>query len=111
MNIDVEIDVADAGLRSPVRAALVPGAIARAGAGDIGELQASPLRQRSAALTAKLPGQHGFLTDLVAAEDVRVELAIAPLVRCRLPAARRGLPCGRACRCGWASRTLADFPR
>ena len=80
VNIDVEIDVADAGLRSPVRAALVPVAIARAGVGDIGELQASPLRQRSAALTAKLPGEDGFLTHLVGAEDVGAELAIAPLV-------------------------------
>ncbi len=47
VNVDVEIDIADAGLRRAMRAALMPASPARAGIADIGQLQASPLRQRS----------------------------------------------------------------
>ena len=46
VNIDVEIDVAHAGLRRLMRAAFMPAALARAGVADISQLQASPLRQR-----------------------------------------------------------------
>jgi hypothetical protein len=45
MNVDVEFDLADAGLFHPVRAAFVPAAVACAGIPDIGQSQASPLRQ------------------------------------------------------------------
>lgn len=45
VNIDVEIDFADAGLRRAMRAALVPAAFARRA--DIRKLQAVPLRQRT----------------------------------------------------------------
>ena len=45
VDIDIEIDRADAGLFGAVRAALVPAAIPRMGIADIGEQQAAPLRQ------------------------------------------------------------------
>jgi hypothetical protein len=46
VNIDIEIDIADAGLRRLMRAALMPATGARACLVDVGQLQASPLRQR-----------------------------------------------------------------
>ena len=75
MNVDVDIDVADAGLRRAMRAALMPAAPARAGIADIGQLQASPLRQRPRALAAELPGQHDLFAASIGADDVRAQLA------------------------------------
>jgi hypothetical protein len=46
MHVDVEVDVADAGLRDAVRAAFVPAAGAGARVPDTGKPQAAPLRQR-----------------------------------------------------------------
>src|SRR5262245_7316944 len=63
-----------------MRAALMPAAIACPGATDVGQLQASPLRQRSAALAGELPRQHGLLTFLVGADDMRTKLAMSALV-------------------------------
>jgi len=44
VNIDVEIDIADASLRTAMRTSLVPGSVTRAGISDIGQPQAPPLR-------------------------------------------------------------------
>ena len=46
VNVDIEIDIAHAGLRRLMRAAFMPAAGARACIADIVQLQASPLRQR-----------------------------------------------------------------
>jgi hypothetical protein len=55
VNVDVEIDVADASLRRAVRTALMPASIARAGVSDVGEFQTPPLGQSAAAFAGKLP--------------------------------------------------------
>jgi hypothetical protein len=47
VNVDIEIDVADAGLCRAMRAAFVPGPGAGARIRRAGELQAAPLRQRT----------------------------------------------------------------
>src|SRR5689334_11376416 len=80
VDVDVEIDLADAALFAAMRAALVPAAVARAEIPDIGKPQAAPLRQGAAALARELPSQHDFLAGPVAADDVRAELADAPVV-------------------------------
>jgi hypothetical protein len=80
MNVDVEIDFADAGLRRAMRAALVPAAIAGARIPDIGKFQASPLRQLAAAFAAELPGQYDFLAALVGADDVWTQFACATTI-------------------------------
>lgn len=80
VDIDVEIDVAHACLRRAVRAAFKPAAAAHAGLVHIRQPQAAPLRQRPAAFTSELPGQHRFLAALIGADDVRAKLAIAALV-------------------------------
>jgi len=46
VNVDVEIDIAHAGLRRLMRAAFMPAALARAGVADVLQLEAAPLRQR-----------------------------------------------------------------
>jgi hypothetical protein len=53
VNVDVEIDLADAGLLLSVRPAFVPPPIARTGIFDIGKPEALPLRQRTAALSGE----------------------------------------------------------
>lgn len=63
-----------------MRPAFMPAAVPRTGGTDIGQLQAPPLRQRSAALTCKLPGQQSLFAGLVGADDMRTELATAALV-------------------------------
>src|SRR5262245_60856408 len=80
MDVDVEIDVADAGLLAAMRAAVVPWSRARLGIPDMGKPQAAPLRQPAAALPRELPGQHDFLAAPVAADDMRAELAPPPVV-------------------------------
>ena len=47
VNIDIEIDRADAGLLRAVGAAFMPAAFARPGLFDIGQPLASPLRKRA----------------------------------------------------------------
>ena len=47
VNIDIEIDSADAGLLRAVGAAFMPAAFARTGLSDIGQSQAAPLRKRA----------------------------------------------------------------
>ena len=80
MDVDVEIDLAHAGLFAAVRAALMPASIAYPRVPDIGQPQASPLRQSSAAAAGELPCQHHFLTAAVEADDVRTEFAGAAVV-------------------------------
>jgi len=80
VNVDVEIDPGHALLRRLVRAALVPAAIACASVSDIGQFQASPLRQLAAAFPAELPRQHGFLAVLVGADDVGTQFARAAVI-------------------------------
>ena len=80
MNVDIEIDPGHALLRRLVRAALMPAAISCAGISDIGDFQASPLRQLAAAFPTELPRQHGFLAILVGADDVRTQFARAAVV-------------------------------
>jgi len=46
----------------------------------MGKPQAAPLWQPAAALPCELPGQHNFLAAPVAADDMRAELAPAPVV-------------------------------
>ena len=80
VDVDIEIDLADAGLFAAMRAALVPAAVARAEIPDIGKPQAAPLRQGAAASARELPGQYDFFAGPVAADDVGAELADAPVV-------------------------------
>ena len=80
VNVDVEIDVADAGLLGAMRTALMPAAITRAGILHIGKSQTPPLRQLAAAFAGELPGQHGFLAALVGADDVRAQFAAATVI-------------------------------
>src|SRR5262249_21780119 len=80
VDVDVEIDIADASLLGAMRAALGPWSLARLGIADMGEPQAAPLRQPAAALPCELPRQHDFLAAPVAADDMRAELAPAPIV-------------------------------
>src|SRR5262245_60587097 len=80
VDVDVEIDVADTGLLAAMRAALVPWSLARLGIPDMGKPQAAPLRQPAAALPCELPRQHDLLAAPVAADDMRAELAVAPIV-------------------------------
>src|SRR5882672_1279388 len=80
VDVDIEIDIADAGLRRLMRAALMPTALARACVADVRQLQAAPLRQRPRTLAAELPGQHDLFATLVGAEDVRAEFAEAAVI-------------------------------
>ena len=80
VDVDVEIDVADASLLAAMRAALVPRPFARLSAADIGKAETSPLRQSAAALARELPRQHDFLAASVAPDDMRAELARTPVV-------------------------------
>jgi len=61
VNIDVEIDLGHAGLHRTVRTSFMPAAAACTGVADVGEAQASPLRQPAAAFAGELPRQHDFL--------------------------------------------------
>jgi hypothetical protein len=47
VNVDVEIDRADASLCAAMRAAFMPASVARAGIADASQFQAAPLRQRA----------------------------------------------------------------
>jgi len=47
---------------------------------DVGEMQATPLRQRPRARAAELPGQHDLFALPVGADDVRAELAVFALI-------------------------------
>src|ERR1700730_16458566 len=80
VNVDVEIDVADAGLRYAVRAALVPASIARASVSDFGEFQAPPLWQPAAAFAGKLPRQHAFFAVLAGTDDMRTQFSIMAVI-------------------------------
>ena len=80
VNVDVEVDVTDAGLRGAVRAALVPWPVTRAGVSDFGKPQASPLRQLAATFSGKLPRQYGFLAALVGAQDMGTQFAMAAFI-------------------------------
>jgi len=72
---DIEIDVSNAFLRRLVRTARVPAAVSGPRVADIGELQASPLRQLAAARPGELPGQHDFLARQIGADDMRAQFA------------------------------------
>jgi hypothetical protein len=80
VDVDIQIDRADAGLRRTMRAAFMPQAFSRAGILHVGEFETSPLRQLAAALTGKLPGEHDRFTALVGADDVRTQFAMASLI-------------------------------
>ena len=80
MNVDVEVDVADASLNRTMGATLMPAAIARAGVFDIGKPEAPPLRQPAAAFPAELPRQYGFLAILVGTDDVGTHFAGATTI-------------------------------
>jgi hypothetical protein len=80
VNVDIEIDLADAGLFGPMRTAFMPAAIAGAGVPDIGKPQAAPLRQLAAAAAGELPGQHNLFAGPVGADDVRTEFAGAAAI-------------------------------
>ena len=71
IDVDVEIDFADAGLRRAMRAALMPAAFARVCLADIRKLQAAPLRQGARAFAGELPGQHDLFAAPAGADDVR----------------------------------------
>jgi hypothetical protein len=58
----------------------MPAAIACAGVSDVGEFQASPLRQLAAAFPGELPRQHGFLAVFVGANDVGTQCARAAVI-------------------------------
>src|SRR5450631_2875185 len=80
VDVDIQIDRADAVLRRTMRAAFMPPAFSHVGIFDVGEFETSPLRQASAALTGKLPGQHDCFTALVGADDVRTQFAMTSLI-------------------------------
>src|SRR5882672_12340433 len=80
VDVDIEIDIADAGLRRLMRAALMPTALARACVADVRQLQAAPLWQRPRTLAAELPGQHDLFAALVGADDVRAQFADAAVI-------------------------------
>jgi hypothetical protein len=80
VNVDVEIDVADAGLRRTVRTAFVPAAIAGAGVADVDEFQTPPLWQPAAAFPGKLPRQHRFFAAPAGADDVRTQFSILAVI-------------------------------
>jgi hypothetical protein len=80
MDVDVEIDRADASLRCAVGATLIPTAVACARVCDIGEFQTPPLRQLAAAGPGKLPRQHGLFAIPVGTDDVRTQFAGATVV-------------------------------
>src|SRR5450432_4837640 len=80
VDVDIQIDRADAGLRRTMRAAFMPPALSRAGIFDVGAVETSPLRQASAAFAGKLPGQHDCFTAPVGADDVRTQFAMTSLI-------------------------------
>src|SRR6202035_616235 len=80
MHVDIEIDRADAGLRRTMRDALVPRSGPRLRVPDIGEPQATPLRQRTRTRAGELPGQRDLFTSLVGADDVRTELTVSAFI-------------------------------
>ena len=80
MNVDIEVDIRHALLRRLVRAACIPVSFARSGVPDIGELQASPLRQLAAAFARELPCQHDLLAGFVGANDMRTQFAGAAFI-------------------------------
>src|SRR4051812_6572155 len=80
VNVDVEIDVADAGLRRAVRASLVPRPAARAGISDGSQPQASPLRQLAATFSGKLPRQYSLLAALVGTQDMRAQFTTVAFI-------------------------------
>jgi hypothetical protein len=80
MDIDIEIDIADAGLFGAVRATFMPAAATRAGVSDIGKPQTAPVRQLARALAGELPRQHDFLAAFAGADDVRTQFAGAAVI-------------------------------
>src|SRR3978361_1826358 len=80
MNVDVEFDLADAGLFHPVRAAFVPAAVACAGIPDIGQSQASPFGQLPRTQTSALPCQPGLFSVFGGGDDGRAEFTVAALI-------------------------------
>jgi hypothetical protein len=80
VNVDVEVDIANASLRSAVRASLMPTPVARAGISHSGKPQASPLRQLTATFPGKLPRQHCLLATLVETQDMRAQFAMAAFI-------------------------------
>jgi hypothetical protein len=75
VDVDIEIDVADASLHRAVGSALVPETITRANISDIGKFQTPPLRQSAAAFSGELPRQHDFFATSVRADDMRTQFA------------------------------------
>jgi len=71
VNVDIEIDAADASLRGAVRTSFVPSPATRLRIPDIGKPQAPPLRQLTATSAGKLPRKYDFLATLVCTEDMR----------------------------------------
>ena len=80
VDIDIEIDLADAGLRCAMGAAFMPAAIAGARIPDVGQSQTTPLRQLAAAVAGKLPGQHDLFAAPAGADDVRTQFARAAII-------------------------------
>src|ERR1700722_1443565 len=80
MDVDIEINLGDAFLLRLVRAARVPAAAARADMVDIGQFQAAPLRQLSAAFAGELPGQDDLFAALVGTDDVRTQFAMPTVI-------------------------------
>src|SRR3977135_4535706 len=80
VDIDVEIDRADAGLLCAMRAALEPAAVAHLRVPDIGKPQASPLRQRPCSCARELPGQHILFAALVGTDNMRAHFTAAAVI-------------------------------
>src|SRR5882757_290710 len=80
VDVDIEINLADAGLRRAVGAAFMPAAVAGARFPNVRQFQTSPLRQLTAAFAGKLPGQHDLFTVLAGPDDVRTQFAPAAVI-------------------------------
>jgi hypothetical protein len=80
VNVDVDVDVANASLLGAVSASRVPWPVTRISISDVGKPQAPPLRQLAAALSGELLRQHDFLTTLVETQDMRAQFAVAAFI-------------------------------
>jgi hypothetical protein len=80
VNIAVDVDIDNATLLAPARAAFLPAPRACTRVADICQLEAPPLRQFTKTLAAELPGESGFLAILAGADDMWTDLPMMTAV-------------------------------
>ena len=80
MDVDVEVDLGHATLRHFMRTAFMPTAVMDTRVTNMGQPQASPLRQFARAFSSELPSQHDLFAGFIGADDMWANFAVATFV-------------------------------